>query len=79
MGIFHAKRLEYVSLNVNVQGLTCDLLDQPAKQEKVDIGVAEDATGTRFQRRGERAMTPLCFIGPVQSPRIFQIDIPRFA
>ena len=63
-------------LNVNVFGLACDLLDQRAKQNEVDIGVAENLTGTRLQRRGERTMNALCFVGSVQSPRIFQSTSP---
>ena len=45
-GFFHAKRRKYVLLNVNVFGLACDFLDQRAKQNEVDVGVAEDLTGT---------------------------------
>jgi len=77
VGVCHAKRVEYVSLNVNIEGLTCDLLDQRAKQDEVDIGVTETLTGTRLQRCRERTVNAFRFISSVQSPHISQIDIPR--
>jgi hypothetical protein len=77
--IFHAKRRKYVLLNVNVFCLACDFLDQRAKQNEVDVGVAENFTGTRLQRRGERTMNAVCFIASVQSPRIFEAYVCRFA
>jgi hypothetical protein len=36
-----------------------DFLDQRAKHNEVDVGVAENLTGTRLQRRGERATNAL--------------------
>ena len=74
-GVFHAKRRKYVPLNVNVFCLAGDFLDQRAKQNEIDVGVAENLTGTRLQRRGERTMNAFCFIGSVQSPRIFEVDV----
>ena len=48
MGVFHAKRRKDVLLNVNVFCLAGDFLEQRAKQNEVDVGVAENLTGTRF-------------------------------
>jgi len=45
-GLFHAKRRKYILVNVIVFGLACDSLDQRAKQNVVDVGVAENLTGT---------------------------------
>ncbi len=72
MGVCHAERRKYVVLNVDVFCLAGDFLEQRAKQNEVDVGVAENLTGTRLQRRGERSMNAFCFIGSVQSPRIFE-------
>src|SRR5262249_61732690 len=74
----HVKRRKYVLLNVNVFWLAGDFLDQRAKQNEVDVGVAENLTGTRLQRRGERTTTAFRFIGSVQSPRICETYVSRF-
>ena len=63
MCVFHAKRRKNVLLNVNVLWLACDFFDQRAQQNEVDVGVAEDFTGTRLQRRGERTMNAFGFVG----------------
>ena len=78
-GLCHAKGREYVFLNVDVLGLAGELLDQRAEQNEVDIGVAESLTWTRLQRRGERTTNAFGFMGSVESPRIFEFDVSRFA
>jgi hypothetical protein len=78
-GFFHAKRRKDIPLNVNVFGLAGEFFDQHAKQDVVDVGVAENLTGTRLQRRDERTMDAFCFIGSVQSPRIPETYVYRFA
>src|ERR1700756_4768963 len=78
-GVFHAKRRKYVLLNVDIFCLAGDFLNQRAKQNEVDVGIAENLTGTRLQRRGERTTNAFCFIGSSQSPRICEIYVSRFA
>ena len=77
-GVCHAKRRKYVSLNVNVFGLAGDVLDQRAEQDVVDVGIVENLTGTRLQRRGERTMNAFCFSARLQSPRIFEVYVIPF-
>ena len=62
-GVCHAEWREDVLLYVVVFGLAGDLLDQRAEQNEVDVGVAETRTGTRLERRGERAMNALSLVG----------------
>src|ERR1700722_13152013 len=78
MGVFHAKRRKDIPLNVNVFCLAGEFLDQRAKQNVVDVRVAENLTGTRLQRRGERTMNAFGFSGSVQSPRILEVDVYPF-
>ena len=78
-GFCHPKRGKDIPLNVNVFGLAGEFFDQRAKQYVVDVGVAEHLTGTRLQRRGERTMNALCFVGSVQSPRIPETYVYPFA
>ena len=67
-GVVHAKRRKDVLLNVFVFCLAGEFFDQRAEQDVVDVGVAENLTGTRLQRRGERTMNAFGFIGGVQPP-----------
>ena len=69
-GFVHAKRRKDILLNVNVFGFAGEFFDQRAEQDVVDVGVAENLTGTRLQRRGERTMDAFCFVGSGQAPRI---------
>src|ERR1700730_2357934 len=78
-GVVHAKRREDVLLNVFVFCLAGEFFDQRAEQDVVDVGVAENLTGTRLQRRGERTMNAFCFVSSVQSPRIPEVYVYRFA
>ena len=66
-------------LNVDVLSLASDSLDQRAEQDEVDVGVAENLTGTLLQRRRERTVNAFVFIGSVESPRVFQFDVSRLA
>src|SRR5271166_5045204 len=78
-GLCHAERLKYVVLNVNIFGLTGELLDQRAEQNVVDVGVAEHLTGTRLQRHAQRTTNAFWFVAAIESPRIFEVDVYRFA
>src|SRR5271163_3992858 len=78
-GFFHAKWREDILLNVNVFGLAGEFFDQRAKQDVVDVGIAENLTGTRLQRRGERTMDAFCFVGSGQAPRIPETYVYPFA
>src|SRR3984957_15389071 len=48
-GGFHAKRRKDVLLNVFVFCLAGEFFDQRAEQDVVDVGVAENLTGSRLQ------------------------------
>src|SRR6202000_3364340 len=69
-GFFHAKRRKDIPLDVFVFGLAGELFDQRADQDVVDVGIAENLTGTRLQRCAERKMDAFCFVGSGQAPRI---------
>ena len=45
-GVFHAERVEHLPLDEDVQRLAGDLLNQRAKQNEIDVGVAETLTRT---------------------------------